>query len=424
MQNLLVRSIALIVILIIATVSSESASVWNYRTDKAYGTNLGGWLVLERWIQPILFESNAPNAIDEWTFCEQAVNATEALNNHWTTFILEEHIKMFADVNGNHIRVPVGYWAFITPAADEPFVSSGQKRHLERILGYFDKYNIHAIIDLHGMPGSQNGEHHSGHTTEVQFYTDFNMERSIRTIQAVVDWMNNLPANLKSRIAAIQPVNEPDIGNASDLERLKRFYLDAYEVINASPYKVAMVFGDGFQGLEAFSDFLPSTANAVIDLHRYHAFPPQNDTDEIIARSCVNQHLGEHFHLPVFFGEWSLASAVPNDADWFKKMMDTQVYAYKNGGCGFAFWTLRNNAATSPGCYNYPTETLSRQTPSYNCFDGMSWSMEKLIITGVVNSRTFSNTINQQCQVSSCELCRSNTFLLVVCLIAFINMLS
>lgn len=384
------------------------------------GANLGGWLVLERWIQPVLFELHAPNATDEWTFSEQASNASEALQVHWSTFITEDHIRMLASVNGNHLRIPVGYWAFIQPDPGEPFVSTGQKAHLERILGYCDKYKIHAFIDLHGMPGSQNGEHHSGRITQIQFFNDYNMERSLNTVRAVVNWVNALDPTLKARVAGIQPVNEPHMENAAEVDRLKRFYTDAYGVINASPYKMAMIFHDGFQGLNSFSDFLDASANAVIDLHAYHAFPPNPNKTSIIENICDRQHNAEHFHLPIFYGEWSLSSGIPNDDyDWFRTMMDTQVYAYKNGGCGFAFWTLRNNAVAGSIC---PNRRQSRQ--SYICFEGIAWSLQTLIAANVVDANTFSDTVHQQCHPvgSSAVHAHNSVFLSIISLIVCFGM--
>lgn len=82
-----------------------------------------------------------------------------------------------------------------------------------------------------------------------------------------------------------------------------------------------------------FSDFLHHSANAVIDLH-----------------PCQRLIFGASFHLPVFFIEWYLSSAIPNSDEWFRIMMDTQVYAYKNGGACFTFWTLKNNAVKDPMC--------------------------------------------------------------------------
>lgn len=124
----------------------------------------------------------------------------------------------------------------------------------------------YSISDLHGLPGSQNGEAHSGRIGAVEFFSDYNIQRSLRTVQAVVDWMNGLNPTLKSRIASIQSANEPRVTSDNQLNILKGFYQNAYNIINASPYKVPMMFHDGFQGLWAFSNFLLPPANAVIDL--------------------------------------------------------------------------------------------------------------------------------------------------------------
>ncbi|KAJ6638568.1 putative glucan 1,3-beta-glucosidase A [Pseudolycoriella hygida] len=384
---------ALYSLFIMSLTSAQSQPAYDYRTMKSFGVNLGSWVSLEKWIYPSLFERHAPNAIDEWTFSEQALDPAAALLEHWNTFVTEDVIELFAGIHGNHLRIPVGYWAFIQPDEGEPYVSTGQKAQLERILGYCEKYNLYAIIDLHGMPGSQNGEHHSGRTGAVEFYSDYNQQRSRNTIQAVVNWINNLNSTLKARVSAIQPVNEPHIETSDDLAKLKSFYTDAFEIINSADYKVTMLFGDGFQGLEAFADFLLPTDNAVIDLHPYFTFPPHSNTNKtaIIEGICSRLTLQETFHLPVFYGEWSVSSGIPSDdMKWFRTMMDTQVYAYKNGGVGFTFWTLRNEAVPNDLC-GRPGQS------SYNCFEGIAWSLEKLINAGIVTERTFLETPNQQC---------------------------
>lgn len=250
-----------------------------------------------------IFNQYAPNAQDEWTFCQHASNPTQALQNHWNSWITEADFIMLAGVNANHIRIPVGYWAFIQPDAGEPYVTTGQKAQLERILGYCDKYNIYAIIDLHGLPGSQNGEAHSGRIGPIEFFSTYNIQRSVRTVQAVVDWMNGLNPTLKAKIASVQSANEPRVSSNNELNILKDFYTSSFNIINASPFKVPMMFHDGFQGLYAFSNFLLPPANAVIDLHPYHAFPPNYDTGSIIRNICDTKVYAQSFHLPVFFGE-------------------------------------------------------------------------------------------------------------------------
>jgi len=372
-SKILVAVCLVIAITMTQSASAQSGTDWNYWSMKAWGANLGNWLVLERWMDHTIFNQYAPNAEDEWTFCQHASNPAQALQNHWNTFITEADFQLLASVNANHVRIPVGYWAFIQPDAGEPYVSSGQKAQLERILGYCSRYNIHAIIDLHGLPGSQNGEAHSGRIGAIEFFTDYNIDRSVRTVQAIVDWMNSLNSTLKSTISSVQSANEPRVQNSNQLNILKGFYTRAFNIINASPYKVPMMFHDGFQGLYAFSDFLLPPANAVIDLHPYHAFPPNYDTASIIRNICNERNYYRSFHLPVFFGEWSLASGVADSDWWFRQMMDTQIAVFKDSGAGGTFWALKNKISSAP------------------------WSFELLVHQGIINAWTFSDHTNAQC---------------------------
>ena len=355
------------------TIDKRAGTAYNYWTMKAWGANLGNWLVLERWMDSSIFDQNAPNAQDEWNFCKQASNPTQALQSHWNSWVTEDDFKRLQAVKVNHIRIPVGYWAFIKPDAGEPYVTTGQKAQIERILGYCNKYGMYAIIDLHGLPGSQNGEMHSGHITSIDFYSDYNIQRSLKTVQAVVDWMNGLDDSLKSRIASIEAANEPRTNGSGQLNILKNYYQKAYNIIAASPFKVPMMFHDAFQGLGAWNDFLPVPANAVIDLHPYYAFPPNSDQGSIINGICSTKNSAKSFHLPVFFGEWSLASGVStSDANWNRKMMDTQISAYKNNAGG-TFWALKNKINSN------------------------AWSFEQLIDETIINDGTFSLHTNAQC---------------------------
>lgn len=343
---------------------------YNYWTTKAWGANLGNWLILERWMDSSIFDTYAPYANDEWTFCQQASNPAQTLQDHWNNWVTEDDFKILESVNANHIRIPVGYWAFIPTDNGEPYVTYGQKAQIERILGYCNTYKIYAIIDLHGLPGSQNGNDHSGHIGPIEFYTDYNIQRGLSTIQAVVDWINSLDNTLKSRIASIEVVNEP-IVSKKKLETLKRFYSNAFNIINSS--NLTMMFHDAFQGLGAWSNFLLPPANAVIDLHPYYDFPPDHDAASIIKGICGTRPSARNFPIPIVFGEFSLASGVKSSDTWLRKMMDTQVSVYKGAGAGGTFWAMKNNNNSS------------------------LWSFEQLVKEGIINSETFSLHTNAQC---------------------------
>ena len=70
-----------------------------YGTTKVRGANIGGWLVLEPWITPGVFDATGNDAVvDEWTFCalQQRDVAQAALTQHWETFYTEADFQAIA----------------------------------------------------------------------------------------------------------------------------------------------------------------------------------------------------------------------------------------------------------------------------------------------------------------------------------------
>ncbi|CAM0139461.1 hypothetical protein VKS41_004727 [Umbelopsis sp. WA50703] len=355
-----------------ASIIKRDATAWDFRTKKAFGANLGNWLILERWLDPGFFAKYAPNAHDEWTFCQQATNAAELLQHHWQDWITEDDFRMLASVNANHVRIPVGYWAFIPLTDGEPYISTGQKAQLERILGYCAQYNINAIIDLHGLPGSQNGQDHSGRIGPTDFFQRRNVLRSLQAVQAIVVWMNELAPRLKSTISAIEVVNEPHTQNIAAFNMLKEYYRQAYTLIDASPYKVPMIFSDSFRWLSDFQGLFPDNANALIDTHYYWMEDTRRDPNAVLKEVCDKKQGITSFYLPVLVGEWSLATQFYMDDQYMRQFLETQLSVWKQGAGGI-MWTLKN------------------------AINSKHWSFEQLVKEGYINNKTFSHHTNATC---------------------------
>ncbi len=95
--------------------------------DRLRGVNLGGWLLLEKWITPSLFAGLA--ATDETTYCAELGldEATRRLHHHWQTFITRDDFAWLARTGINAVRLPVGHWLF---GPDYPYHRSyGSARH-------------------------------------------------------------------------------------------------------------------------------------------------------------------------------------------------------------------------------------------------------------------------------------------------------
>ncbi|KAG6865769.1 hypothetical protein C0991_011966 [Blastosporella zonata] len=95
-------SLCAVVVLGLSVVSASLAAVvpgFNYGSQKVRGVNLGGWLVLEPWITPSLFDNTGDSRIiDEYTFGQYQNHATAlgVLQNHWNTWITEADFQAIA----------------------------------------------------------------------------------------------------------------------------------------------------------------------------------------------------------------------------------------------------------------------------------------------------------------------------------------
>ena len=100
---------------------------------KIRGVNAGGWLLLEPWITPKLFEEvpfdnlfqismnishqvnvgdNLDKIVDEYTYAELVDPDfyKERLSRHWDTFVTKEDFEKISTAGVTHVRIPVGYW--------------------------------------------------------------------------------------------------------------------------------------------------------------------------------------------------------------------------------------------------------------------------------------------------------------------------
>ena len=81
--------------------------------------------------------------------------AEAKLKEHWDTWFTEQDFKDIAAAGLNHVRIPIGYWAFDVQEG-EPYIQ-GQLPYLQKALGWAEAAGLKVIVDLHGVPGSQNG---------------------------------------------------------------------------------------------------------------------------------------------------------------------------------------------------------------------------------------------------------------------------
>jgi glucan 1,3-beta-glucosidase len=276
------------------------------RRSKLRGVNLGGWLVLEKWMVPTVYRG--AESEDEYGLClGLGAQAKAHLQQHRETFITAEDFRWIKERGLNAVRLPVGYWALEAP---KPFVEAAY--FIDFALDQAQGNGLKLLLDLHGAPGSQNGWDHSGRRGEIGWHKDpNNVRETLRILETLAQKYGKHPA-----LFGIELLNEPH--DQIPIEILKGFYQDAYSRIrkHVGP-EVAVVFHDSFRAM-AWKNFMkePEYSNVLIDTHLYQSFSDQDRerTAQEQVVYAVNRKsildLMQQEELPTFVGEWSLA--LPN----------------------------------------------------------------------------------------------------------------
>lgn len=305
-------------------------NVDNSNNFQVRGITLGGWLLLEPYITPSLFElaNNKSDKVirDEYHFCEYlGDDAEELLHQHWSTWINETDFENIKNYGFNLVRIPIGYWAFET-LKDDPYVKGAQD-YLDKAIEWSYNNGLKVWIDLHGAPGSQNGFDNSGlflNNTPGWQDEQENIDLTALVLQQIYSKYGGAEFTemYNGTILGIEVLNEP-LGGSLSMDDLESFYKQSY--YDARIYQDVnntIVFHDAFQGADYWNDFLSSRGNStssrlnnyniMIDHHHYEVFTLYQLNLTIAQHISNIQDYSEGIkkelkHHPAVVGEWSAA---------------------------------------------------------------------------------------------------------------------
>lgn len=295
---------------------------------KIKGVNLGNWLVLEKWMLPELFEGTG--AEDE-VWLNRKMNSAELkekMKEHRDTFITEQDFAFIKEQGIWLLRIPVPYFIF----GDRP-PFNGCVEYLDKAFDWAEKYGLQILIDLHTVPGSQNGYDNGGLTGVCKWC------KNPEEVEFALTVLERLAKRYGQRegLYGIEVLNEPisflvyatapSTGKAVDKEEakgsgyvplpfLENFYRNAYRRLRKIlPENKTIVFHDGFR-LRHWGKFFRKEhmKNVVLDTHIYifamESFVPIHMpwVYQIYIKS--QQRLIERIQrdVPVVVGEWCICN--------------------------------------------------------------------------------------------------------------------
>lgn len=267
-----------------------------------YGVNLGGWLLLEKWMTPSIFTGGA---IDEYTLCDGADDQTlAAIQKHRDTFITAEDFVWLKNQGIAAVRLPVNYGVF---GGEPPYLETIE--YVDKAFKWAEETGIKILLDLHGAPGSQNGWQESGQVGKVRWHKD--EKNIIKTLQVIEGLVKRY--GMHANLLGFEMLNEPHSKIRTRI--LQRYYEAAYKLIRLEcGTKVWVVFSDNFKPRRWKRKLrAPKFENTIIDTHRYQAYT-RKDKRLDLAGHMRKTLIGERRFLakmakrhPVIVGEWSLA---------------------------------------------------------------------------------------------------------------------
>ena len=168
--------------------------------ERINGVSLGNWLVLEKWMKPGLFAASGEEDEIRLHRAMEPAELETLLRRHRDTYITEADFRNIAAHGCNLVRIPVPYFIF----GDVPG-HPGCLGYLDKAFDWAERAGLRILIDLHTVPGSQNGFDNGGLTGVVRWH------RSPRAVAFALGVLTRLAARYRGRAAlfGIEVLNEP-----------------------------------------------------------------------------------------------------------------------------------------------------------------------------------------------------------------------
>lgn len=164
---------------------------------------------------PSLFSCAAGDQISELDIASgwgSTTGARAVLERHWDTFINESDFQYLASIGINTVRLPIGYWSLgptfmqDTPYSEVADVYQNSWARVVRTINLAGSVGIGVLVDLHGAPGSQNGQQHSGVSDGATNL--FDSPTYINQTMSVLSYLMKELAHV-TNVVGIQILNEP-----------------------------------------------------------------------------------------------------------------------------------------------------------------------------------------------------------------------
>ena len=356
------------------------------------GTNAGGWLVQEDWMNPT-------NAYDQKTMMTTLANRFGASkrdelvstyeNNYWTTQDFDNCAEMGMSV----IRLPFTY---MNLCDDNGNLKSNAFDRLDWFVQNCSQRGMYVILDMHGAFGSQNGMDHSGEINDGKqlYYNQSNKDKTLNLWKKIAEHFKGNPA-----VAAYDILNEPGIKAAATYSLHWDFYNEIYKAIRSKDSNHIIIMESCWD-----ADNLPRPSqygwtNVAYEYH-YYPWSAQNSSDaqKSYFSGKVSDIANHNYGVPTFVGEftcfeqaegWKAAMSTFNGQGWH-----WTTWSYKV--TGNSSWGIYNHNPEKVDIYNDSADTIKNKWSAVGTANGWKndkiYNLVKPYLSGTVTSTGGSTT--------------------------------
>lgn len=365
------------------------------------GTNAGGWLVQENWMNPT-------NASDQRTMMDTLANRFGSSkrdelvatyeDNYWTTQDFDNCAEMGMSV----IRLPFTY---MNLCDDNGNLKSNAFDRLDWFVSNCSSRGMYVILDMHGAFGSQNGMDHSGEVNDgTQLYhNQSNKNKTLNLWKSIAEHFKGNPA-----VAAYDILNEPGIKAAATYSLQWDFYNEIYNAIRSKDSDHIIIMESCW---DANNLPRPSQYGWTNVAYEYHYYPWNAQNSSSAQQSYFSGKVSDisshNYGVPTFVGEftcfeqeqgWKTAMSIFNSQGWH-----WTTWSYKV--TGNSSWGIYNHSPQSVDIYNDSADTIKNKWSAVGTSsawkNNMIYNVVKEYLPGKVSSTGGSSSSDNNSSGSS-----------------------
>ncbi len=365
------------------------------------GVNLGNYLLIEDWMTGI-GNNDTPGIPDDWSVRDVlttrfGANKTEKLlKDFQNTYFNDFDFNKILNLGFNVVRLPIFYRNLQDDQGNWILDANGNIdfSQIDRVVDALSDRGIYTIIDLHGAPGSQSAEFHTGRKNFNKLFNQTTEGELYR--QRTVKLWRELARHYKDNtwVVGYDLLNEP-VG-APTPQILWSFYNRLYKAIREIDAN-HLIMMEGIWDWNTLPN--PSTMNWTNVLYQFHFYYWDHDSDFNAHKAFIDGQIAQaqakqaQYNVPVMIGEFH-GYSLKSIWQYYLQNFNTQkwswvLWSYKTQPSP-SDWALFNQARYDQALPKLRTDTYAKLKQKFSKYTTADYHVENTTLIRLL--KDYQNT--------------------------------